>query len=372
VARVAASLAIRGGRVELDVRDGLITDAATATAAVLDASGCRVVPGFVDVQINGGFGVDVTSEPERVGELAAALPATGVTSFVPTVVSASTKDTAHAVDVLARAPHAHHGARRIGIHLEGPFLHESRRGAHGAGELRLPTLAEARSWPGVTMVTLAPELPGALDVIRDLTNRGVVVCIGHTTADDAELDAAFAAGATGATHLYNAMGPFGARAPGTVGALLAHPTVVCGLIVDGVHVHPTMVAVAWRALGREQIALVTDATAALGAPPGEYRIGDIDVTADERATWTDGRMLAGSVLRMDQAVRNLVAFTGCTWDDAAHAAATTPARLAGRPDLGVLTSGAPADVVLLDHDGCVAATVVGGDVVFDRDGRFTR
>jgi N-acetylglucosamine-6-phosphate deacetylase len=371
---VAASLAIRGGRVDLDVRDGLITDADAngATPAVLDASGCRVVPGFVDVQTNGGFGVDVTSEPERVGELAAALPATGVTAFVPTVVTAPPDVTAHALDVLARAPHPHVGARRIGVHLEGPFLQESRRGAHRSRDLRLPAREEARAWDGVTMVTLAPELPGALDVIRDLTARGVVVCIGHTSAGQAELDAAFVAGATGATHLYNAMGSFGSRAPGTVGPLLAHPTVICGLIVDGVHVHPTMVAVAWRALGREQIALVTDANAALGAPPGEYRVGGVDVRADEHATWTDGHTLAGSVLRMDQAVRNLVTFTGCAWEDATYAASTTPARLLRRTDLGVLAPGAAGDVVLLDGNGCVAATVVGGAVAYDRDGRLTR
>jgi N-acetylglucosamine-6-phosphate deacetylase len=126
---VAASLAIRGGRADLDVRDGLIADAAPPTTAVLDAGGCRVVPGFVDVQVNGGFGVDLTSAPERVAELAAQLPVSGVTSFVPTVVTAPPDVTAHAVDVLAHAPQSH-GARRIGVHLEGPFLQESRRGAH--------------------------------------------------------------------------------------------------------------------------------------------------------------------------------------------------------------------------------------------------
>jgi N-acetylglucosamine-6-phosphate deacetylase len=178
------SLWIRGGSVDLAIRDGVIAEEEPAApTAVLDAAGCTVVPGFVDVQINGGFGVDLTSEPERVRELAAALPATGVTSFVPTVVSAPREIMAHAVDVLTTGTGSGlqiGSARPVGVHLEGPFVSEPRRGANAEGHLRPPTLDEVRSWVGVTMVTLAPELGGALEVIRELVGRGVVVCVGHS------------------------------------------------------------------------------------------------------------------------------------------------------------------------------------------------
>ncbi|MEO7398982.1 MAG: N-acetylglucosamine 6-phosphate deacetylase [Ilumatobacteraceae bacterium] len=217
----------------------------------LDATGCLVMPGFIDVQINGAVGVDFSTQPERVGEVAEMLPITGVTSFLPTVVSSSPSETAHAIAVLANGPAGGwRGARSLGVHLEGPFLNPLRRGAHRAEHLRAPSREETRTWAtesGVAMVTLAPELVGAISLIRDLVGRGVVVCAVHTAASPSELAAA--AGMRGATHLYNAMGPTSAREPGIVGALLAHPSLICGLIVDGIHVDPVMIAVAWRALG---------------------------------------------------------------------------------------------------------------------------
>jgi N-acetylglucosamine-6-phosphate deacetylase len=367
-----SNLSIRGGSEDLDVRDGLIAPAVDAAPRVLDTTGCVVVPGFVDTQINGGFGVDLTSEPERVGELAAALPATGVTSFLPTVVSASRGAMVHALDVLTATTVGPECAQPLGVHLEGPFLQPSRRGAHPAPDVRPPTLAEVDSWPGVAMVTLAPELPGAIEVIHALSARGVVVCVGHTSASRVELDAAFDAGARGATHLFNAMGPFGSRDPGTVGALLAHPSVICGLIVDGLHVDPLMVKVAWRALGRDHVALVTDASAALGWAPGPYRLGATEIVHDGVSVRTRDGVLAGSVLRMDEAVRNLVAFTGCSVPEAASAASATPARLLGRNDRGRFAPGCAGDVVVLDAEGQVAATVIGGHVAFDPSGRAAR
>jgi N-acetylglucosamine-6-phosphate deacetylase len=366
------SLAIRGGDKDLDIANGVIAEAAVDADATLDATNCLVVPGFVDVQINGGFGIDLTSEPERVGELAAALPQTGVTSFLPTIVSASRSATRRAMEVLAEARVGPEAARPLGAHAEGPFLQTLRRGAHDRTHLRAPTLEEAESWPGLAMVTVAPEVPGALDVIRALSARGIAVCVGHTAANSAELDAAFLAGARGATHLFNAMGPFGSRDPGTVGPLLAHPRAICGLIVDGVHVDPVMVTVAWRALGRDQVALVTDASAALGLGAGIYQLGATDIVVDDRSVRTADGVLAGSVLAMDEAVRNLITFTGCSLADAARAASTTPARLLRRPDLGSLGPGCAGDVVLIEPEGRVAATVIAGRVAFDRDDRLGR
>jgi N-acetylglucosamine-6-phosphate deacetylase len=183
------------------------------------------------------------------------------------------------------------------------------------------------------------------------------------------MDAAVEAGVRGVTHLFNAMGPMNARAPGPAGAVLGHSELIAGLIVDGVHVDPAMVRLAWRALGATRVALVTDAIAALGCPPGEYSIGDTRVIVDERTARNGDGVLAGSVLRFDQAVRNLIRYTGCDLADASIAASATPARLAQRQDIGRLVSGYAADIVLLDEEHQVVVTIVDGRVVFDPHGR---
>ena len=368
------SLAIRGGSVELDVDGSKITavDPPTGQHAhrVVDATGCSVLPGFVDLQVNGAVGVDLTSQPHRIGEVATFLVACGVTSFMPTVISSSADDTAAAIAALAAS--SYFGARSLGIHLEGPFLNPRRAGAHPMHQLRPPSLAEAQGWrndTGVAMVTLAPELSQALEVIKHLVTNGVVVCAGHTMASPDEIDAAIAAGVRGVTHLFNAMGPINARVPGPAGATLANAELIAGLIVDGLHVDPVMVRLAWQALGPDRIALVTDAIAALGLPNGEYSIGETHVVVDDRGARTREDVLAGSVLRFDDAVRNLMEFTGCDLAEASLAASATPARLAQRPDIGRLAAGCLADIVVLDEHHQVVTTVVGGHVVFDPDER---
>ena len=372
------TLAIRGsasGDVVVDDERIVSTPSSVSATTTLDATGCRVVPGFVDLQCNGGFGIDFTSAPEHAHHVAARLPETGVTSFLPTVISASEAVTRRAVAELDVLRCSSPGARSLGVHLEGPFLNPARRGAHSLQHLRLPDREEAAGWSaadGVSLVTLAPELDGALDLVADLVGRGVTVCCGHCEVSVGGLKAAVAAGVTGATHLFNAMGALSARSPGTAGAVLANSTLMAGIIVDGLHVDPAMVAVAWRALGPGRVFLVTDAIAALGLPGGPFRIGDTDVLVDETGVHTVDGVLAGSVLRMDAAVRNLVAFTGCSIDDAVAAASTTPARLLGRHDIGVIEPGAYGDVVLLDDTDHVVATVVGGLVVFDPEQRTSR
>lgn len=339
--------------------------------AGLDASDCRLYPGFVDLQCNGGFGVDFTTAPEDAREVAARLPETGVTSFLPTVISAPADVTRRALAALDGLRHSSPGARSLGVHLEGPFINPGRRGAHPRRHIRLPDRQEAGAWsaPDVAMVTLAPELEGALDLVADLTRRGVVISCGHCDVTVAELGAAIASGATAATHLFNAMGSLSARAPGTAGAVLADSTLIAGIIVDGLHVVPAMVAIAWRVLGPDRLFLVTDAIAALGLPGGRFRIGDTELNVDERGARAADGVLAGSVLRMDDAVRNLSAFTGCSIAEAVAAASATPARLLGRGDVGTIEPGAYADVVLLDEADQVVATVVGGRVVYDPDQR---
>jgi N-acetylglucosamine-6-phosphate deacetylase len=385
----SGGLLIRGGSADVAIVAGRIMrvvddqqGGAASSQAVLDATGCFVVPGFIDVQINGAFGVDFTHQPERVAEVAARLPEMGVTSFLPTVITAAPEVTARAVrelDAARTAAREGAGSRILGAHLEGPFINHERRGAHPSHHVRPPSRSEAQSWAadaGVAMVTLAPELPGAIELISDLTSRGVVVSLGHTAASFADIDAAASAGATGATHLYNAMGSMSAREPGTIAPLLRHPSMICGLIVDGVHVDPLMVALAWQQLG-DRLMLVTDAVAALGLRRDDGHdgrafagnIGDTGVIVDRDSVRTANGVLAGSILAMDNALRNLIAFTGCTLTEAVQAASATPAALLGRTDLGTLRPGAAGDVVLLDEQARVVATVVGGTIAHDPDGR---
>jgi len=382
------TLAIDGGRVLLDSAwadgpvaiDGSRIEAVgqplnAARVPTLDATGCSVLPGFIDVQVNGALGVDLTSEPERIGEVAEYLVQCGVTSFMPTVISCSAKTSTTAITAMRGWSHeCRPASRSLGIHLEGPFLNPAKAGAHPPHRLRPPSVDEARAWhrdDGVAMVTLAPELSGALDVIEELVGHGVTVCAGHTEADDHELAAAVAVGLRGVTHLFNAMTPMSARNPGPAGATLADPALIAGLIVDGLHVDRAMVRLAWRALGPRRVALVSDAVAALGMGFGAYAIGDTDVVVDETGVRTAQGVLAGSVLRLDEAVRNVMAFTGCSLEEASTAASATPARLAQRPELGRLMPGLTADLVVLDEAARVVATVVDGQVVFDPQHRCT-
>ena len=359
---------------DVQVRDGAIVavdhagSRASDDAIVLDASGLLVAPGFVDLQCNGAHGIDLVLEPERLWDLAALLPQYGVTAFLPTVISCPPHVVDRALATLANRPAGFRGATPLGLHLEGPMLNPARRGAHPQEQLRAPADTPVHSWTaagGVAMVTLAPELPGALDAIRMLRAAGVVVSAGHTDATDGELTIGVDAGVTAATHLFNAMPPFKHRAPGAVGAILADSRITPGLIADGVHVHPTAVAAAWAALGPSRMALVTDAVAPLGCPPGPFRFGTIEVTVGPNSVRLADGTLAGSVLAMDQAVRNLVAFTGCDAHNAIGAASTTPARVIGATGKGRIEPGADADLVVLTPELELVAVVIGGEVVVD-------
>lgn len=346
------------GPVDVLVEDGVITAVEHVPGA--EDAGLLLAPGFVDLQCNGGIGIDLASAPERLGELAADLPRTGVTSFLPTLVSSPDE----ALDGLRAAlPTVERGARPIGIHLEGPYL--ARPGAHQPEQLRYP----AGGLAGVAMMTVAPELLGSLELLTRLADAGVVPAIGHTDASTADALAAVDAGARIVTHLFNAMAPLHHREPGVVGVALADDRLAASVVVDGVHVHPVAVAAAWRALGPARFVLVTDATAARGGPAGRVRLGGTWADFDGTAVRAAGGRLAGSALAMDEAVRNLIEFTGCSTADAVAAASSTPAGVLGRR--AEVVAGAAADLVLLDEHLRVAATIVGGEVAYDRDGRFS-
>lgn len=353
---------------DLLLRDGTIVARGEAAAASgarrLDGSGLRAVPGFIELQVNGAGGHDLTADPASLWEVAAALPRYGVTSFLPTIVTSPPGTVEAAQHILAAGPPAGHaGARPLGLHVEGPFISPVRHGAHEPALLRAPHPGVTWSRDGgVAMVTLAPELPGALDLVRTLVDAGVVVSAGHTNASAAQVRDGVDAGIRYATHLWNAMPPLHHREPGAVGALLTDDRVTLGLIVDGLHLAPEVVRLAWRAAGPGRISLVSDAMAGLGLPLGRHVLAGIEAFVTERGARTAEGVLAGSVIGLDSAVRNLVAHAGCSFDDAIDAVTGVPARLLGlpRPSLDV---GAPADVVLLGEGLAVVATIVGGQLV---------
>jgi N-acetylglucosamine-6-phosphate deacetylase len=327
-----------------------------------------IVPGFIDLQLNGAYGFDFTADGRAVARVAARLPETGVTGFLPTVITSPLETYPARLAEIAEANEIAEGARVLGVHLEGPFFHPAQRGAHNPALLRPIDRHVIQHWadhPLVRMVTLAPELPGALEAIRLWRARHIGVSAGHSQATYAEAQAAFEAGLGWGTHLFNAMRPMHHREPGLSGALLAS-SVPCGLIVDGLHVHPAMVTLAYHAKGAAGLTLVTDAMAAMGMPPGQYVLGDRAVSVDAGSARLSDGTLAGSLLTMDAAVRNMQTFTGCSLAEAVTMATLTPAQVLGHADMGRLAPGCQADIVLLDDALHVELTLVGGQVVFER------
>jgi len=294
-----------------------------------------IYSGLVDLQVNGAAGIDLTAEPHRLWEVASALPAYGVVAFVPTVITSDPAAREQALATLAAGPPAGWiGAEPLGLHFEGPMIAPSRKGAHPEHWLRPPSLDLVDGWSreaGVVMATIAPELPGALEVIERLVAEGVVVSVGHTAAGTAQVVAAVEAGARCITHLGNAMAPVLPRDPGPVGVALGGSDLVAGVIVDGHHLDPHFVRTAWRALGPERFLSVSDTTAALGLPDGATRLGDQDVVvADGTVRLHDGT-LAGSAASLLGCLRVLVAQTGCSVEDALATATSTPLALLGLP-----------------------------------------
>ena len=249
-------------------------------ARIIDAPGMSLVPGFIDLQFNGGFGHDFTTNPETIWDVAVELPRYGVTSFLPTIVTSPLETVGRGQKALLEGNvGGKSGAIPLGLHIEGPFLNPKKKGAHNAKHLRSPDLEAISDWTpdkGVSLVTLAPELPGALEMIETLRSRSVVVSAGHSMASYEEALTGFNAGITYGTHLFNAMPPLHHRQPGLIGAALSDIRCTVGIIPDGIHLHPAVVKTIWSAKGNQKLTLVTDAMAALGMPPGRYQIGDKD------------------------------------------------------------------------------------------------
>ena len=360
------SLLVEGGCL-LDVSpDGSLLDDADE---VHDYGDSLLVPGFVDLQVNGAFGVDVASEPHRLLELSESLSSTGTTAYLPTVISSPESLYEGALPELASAVRrTNAGAEVLGVHLEGPFVSLDKRGAHAAAHVVSPDpdlLVRLLELAPVRMLTVAPELDGADDLMSLAATRGVVVSAGHSGASFEDAYETFDRRAAGVTHLFNAMSPLHHREPGIPGAAFAHPRVVCGLICDGLHVHPEMVALAFRMLGPDRIYLPTDATAATGMGPGEYPLATRRVYLDANMARLGSGALAGSLLTASEAFQNVLAFTGCTIPEAVRMASTTPARLVGEGRRkGRLTPGYDADVAVLGPDLSVEAVWKGGELAY--------
>jgi N-acetylglucosamine-6-phosphate deacetylase len=362
-----------GGRLEpgaVIVDQGIISGIERSThdgnlpERVIDAP--IVSPGFIDLQVNGGFGVDVDEQMESFEILARRLPATGVTSYLPTLISSHYATYPRVFAAFERGRSAI-GAQALGMHLEGPFLSPGRKGAHplaaieGATDDLFDAIADPRI---VALMTLAPERTGAVDRIRILRERGILVSLGHTDGTVEQFTAGVDAGARMATHLFNAMSPFGHRAPGVIGSVLVEDRVTAGLIVDGVHSHPSAVRLAARAKGIDRIALVTDMMAAAGMPPGVYTLGGQNVTTDGISARLPDGTLAGAILLMNEAIRNTIRWTGIGIAEALRMATEVPARLLDRDDIGAIRIGARADLALIDADLNVMSTIIGGVTVF--------
>jgi N-acetylglucosamine-6-phosphate deacetylase len=344
-------------------------------ARLLDFPGATLCPAFFDVHIHGAKGHDVMeATPEALDAMGGFLASRGTGSFLATTVTAPLEATLRSLaglaKLLARPPVAGQ-ARAIGIHLEGPFLSHAKRGVHPAAHLLAPSrpifdrlfeAAEGR----IRLMTLAPELPGSVELAAHATSRGVRVSLGHSNATAAETRAVIRTGAVSATHTFNAMRPMEAREPGILGTVLTEDALFAELIADGVHVAPEMVKLWWRAKGPERAILVTDAISATGMPDGEYWLGGrangfaVEVAGGRAMA---GGVLAGSLLTLDRALANFMAFTGAPLDEALRLLTANPALMTGLGErAGSVAVGQSASLVAVDRAGKLVGSVVNGEL----------
>ena len=373
-----ASLLIDGGRIaSLQPRPRADPSGAT----IVDVSQCYVVPGFIDVHVHGVEGLDTLDEGTPVAQMAARLPRYGVTSFCPTTVACPPAQLRAVLEQVksARASRDPRSARVLPAHLESNFINPEFRGAQPADCLRSPARtanegefssseildAIARSQRDVGIVTLAPELPGGLELVRSLVNAGHRVSLGHSGASFDEAIAAIEAGARHATHLFNRMTPIAHRQPGLAGAVLSREDIRAELVCDAYHVHPGMCRVAIAAKGADGVMAITDGTGGSGLQPGSFaRLGGRRIRVSDQAVVLDDGTLAGSSLTMDRAFRTIISRFGQSIVDAATMCATTPARQLDLTGFGAIAEGAVADLAVLDREYRVVRTFIDGQEVY--------
>lgn len=338
---------------------------------VIPANGRTLVPGFVDIHVHGAGGCDVMdTDPNALPVMAQTLARFGTTAFLPTTVTAPPEQTVAAIErinhcVRSASQPANDGpsAEPLGIHLEGPFISPARRGVHPQEWIADPSpelFARFTGAGGVRILTLAPELPGALQIVAAACKQHIVVSLGHTDATYDQAAEAIRSGARHAAHVFNAMRPFSHRDSGVIGAVLTAPDVTAELIADGVHVEATAMRLLLAAKGVRRTVLVTDGTAATGMPDGTYRLGTFEVTVSAGVCRNAEGRLAGSTLTLDRAVRTVV-HLGVPLQDAVQMATLNPARVIGVENRkGIIAPGADADLVLLDKNLAVCGVMSRG------------
>jgi len=346
---------------------------AAVQSITLDATDCYVLPGFIDVHVHGGAGYDtMDASVESLAGMAQFFAQHGVTAFLPTSMTAPHAAIIEAVATVAQwQTQPITGARSLGVHVEGPYISPQFPGAQPAAYIRppsLPELAELLAAGPVRMITLAPEVAGASEFISTALRQGVICVWGHTDATYEVCVRAAALGVTQATHTYNAMRAFNHRQPATVGATLALDSIYAQMIADNIHVHPAAMKILARGKGIARTILITDAMRAAGLPPGDYDLGRQTVTVKDGVCQLADGTLAGSILTMERALANFIAATGLSLAEAWPVTSRTPAQSLGlAQQMGSIAPGYQADLVLLDAQLDVVATVVGGQIVYLRD-----
>ncbi len=358
------------GRLE-DLQD--ITD-----AVVFDLQeNLTAVPGFIDVHIHGAAGADVMDGTESaLMTMANTLPAEGTTSFLATTMTQEQEEIEKALKSAAgymSKPQPEGRAEILGVHLEGPFVNKEMAGAQPSQYIIDPDVELFKKWENLSqgnikLVTLAPERPGGKELASYLSSKSIVASIGHSNATYEEVKDSIEAGCTHVTHLFNQMRGLHHREPGVAGAALLHDELMVEVIADGVHVKPEMVKLAFKQKGEEGLILITDSMRAKCLKNGQYDLGGQDVTvADGKAVLQDGT-LAGSILRLGHAVKNMIEFTGCSLEDAIQMASVNPAKQLGVFDRkGSLAAGKDADIVILNEEHDVVMTLCRGEVAYRKE-----
>ncbi len=361
---------IDGGSVIVDHEKILGIEKGNAVGTTnIDARGYYVIPGLIDIHIHGANGFDtMDASAQAIQEIGRFVARHGVTSYLPTTVTASVQDVQASIENVRSTSAPRDGAQHLGIHLEGPYLNHDFRGAQPPQHLRRADPIEYRQWfdsRQVRLITVAPEVEGVPELIRSGSQQGIEFALGHSAATYEQAVAAAELGARQATHVFNGMPPLHHRDPGVVGAILSDDRILPQIIADGVHLHPAIVKLIVRAKGTEHAILITDATRATGMPDGEYALGDQRIHVQGGVARTAQGGLAGSTLTMETGLRNLLQFTGLPLKDLLPMATRVPAQSVGYGATnGSIAPGFDADLVILDDTLRVRLTMVRGQVVY--------
>jgi len=343
------------------------------SASHLHFAGGTLIASFFDIHIHGSAGCDVMdATPHAFSTIGSFLARHGVGAYLATTVTAAVDKTLTSLEGMsALIGNDTGGAKPLGIHIEGPFLSPHKKGAHPAHLLQPPSVELFdRMWQAaqgkIRLMTIAPEMPNAEELISHAAGLGVRVSIGHSNADTTAARAGIRAGAVTATHTYNAMRQFDHRDPGLIGEVLSNDDLFAELICDGLHVHPDAVRIYWRSKGPDRAMLITDAMSAAGMPDGHYKLGELDVQVVDGKCIIDENTLAGSTLTLDRAVRNFAEFTGASIDDVSRLASRNPARMIGlETEVGSLAVGHAADITVLSAKNEVVETILRGRPVIN-------